>query len=104
MLTITYVDKVIVEVSLLRDAKAGETIAIPVNPHELILLHETRDAERHMRLLRCRIRDSQEELGRPREEREALDSEAEKRVREGGNSETSRERMECQNGRGNIMS
>ena len=70
------------EVSLLRDAKAGETIAIPVNPHELILPHETRDAERHLRLLRCRIRDSQEELGRLREEREALDSEAEGRVRE----------------------
>lgn len=78
----TYVDKVIVEVSLLRDAKAGETIAIPVNPHELTLPHETRDAERHLRLLRCRIRESQEELGRLREEREALDSEAEERVRE----------------------
>ena len=78
----TYVDKVIVEVSLLRDAKAGEIIAVPVNPQELILPHETRDAERHLQLLKCHIKESQEELGRLREEREALEMEAEERVRE----------------------
>lgn len=70
------------EVSLLKDAKVGEIIAVPVNPQELLLPHETRNAERHLRLLKCHIKESQEELGRLREEREAIEMEAEERVRE----------------------
>jgi hypothetical protein len=66
----------------LRDAKAGEIIAVPVNPQELILPHETRDAERHLRSLKGDIEESQEELGRLREERGVLEKEAEERVRE----------------------
>ena len=48
---------------------AGETIAVPVNPQELIIPHETRDTERHLRFLKCHIKESQEELGRLRDGR-----------------------------------